>query len=74
MRIEEDEAKRIFGGCMRRTPVSSSPIVPPGNKTTTNFSTDKVKEIAEMYKASSKDEVDGGDCTIFLWKWGSHSM
>ncbi|KAJ7947908.1 DUF659 domain-containing protein [Quillaja saponaria] len=65
MKMEEDEARRIFGGSARRTSVSSALVVRQVDKIATCISVDKVNENCDMYKISSKDKVDGAIARFF---------
>lgn len=63
MKKEEDEAKRIFGGCLRKTPVSGSPVVPQTGKTSVFL--DKAKDVSDMHKIVSKEEADEAVARFF---------
>ncbi|PSR89905.1 50S ribosomal protein [Actinidia chinensis var. chinensis] len=64
MKKEEDEAKRVFGGCTRRTSVSGVPAVSQAYRTP-KVSLDKGKDVSDKQILSSKEEADGSVARFF---------
>ncbi|KAL3849608.1 hypothetical protein ACJIZ3_011490 [Penstemon smallii] len=65
MKKEEDEAKRLFGGCTRKSPISLNSAFPQACKATTSVAINKGKDILDMNRMISKDDVDGAVARFF---------
>lgn len=64
MKSEHDEAKRVFGGCTRKTPISSA-IPVASHVPMASMSMDEGRDGSYRLKVSSKDEVDGSVARFF---------
>lgn len=65
MKKEEDEAKRVFGGCTRKTTISGVPVGSQAYRTTSSACLDKGKDVSDKYIVSCKGEVDGSVARFF---------